>query len=182
MDKNKNQRKSEEVLLSGAQCSGPALPVRNPHVTPIILQHLKMQSRRLFSHWSLFACVWAHMRSSQAVSPPSLDKNYIIAACDLISLKEHFEVAFPFFIFLFPLCITCLNVTMTHIKSPSTPPVRYAIPQCNSSLLNIYECMCECFRGVGGLVWRWKTVVDLMYHTYCILFYCKKYLVIFGNK
>lgn len=58
MDKNKNQRKSEEVLLSGAQCSGPALPVHNPHVTPIILQHLKMQSRRLFSHWGLFACVY----------------------------------------------------------------------------------------------------------------------------
>lgn len=34
------------------------------------------------------------------LSLPSLDKNYIIAACDLILLKEHFEVSFPLFSFL----------------------------------------------------------------------------------
>lgn len=79
------------------------------------------------------------MHSSQAISPPSLDKNYIIAACDLIFLKEHFEVSFPLLLFLFPLCLTCFNVTMTHIKSPGTPPLRYAILQCNSSPLTVYE-------------------------------------------
>lgn len=34
-----------------------ALPVPDPHVTPITFQHLKMQSRRLFSQWSLSVCV-----------------------------------------------------------------------------------------------------------------------------
>lgn len=28
-----------------------------------------------------------------SISPPSLDKNYIIAACDLIFLKKYFEVS-----------------------------------------------------------------------------------------
>lgn len=33
------------------------LPVPDPHVTSLTFQHLKMQSRRLFSHWNLSVCV-----------------------------------------------------------------------------------------------------------------------------
>lgn len=107
------------------------LPVPDPHVTSLTFQHLKMQSRRLFSHWNLSVCVC--VRIPLRLSPPSLDKNYIIAVCDLIFLKEHFEVSsfalfvsFPTFFF---------KVKMTHIKSLSAPC--YAMLQHISSLSNV---------------------------------------------
>lgn len=53
-----------------------------------------------------FIRVCVCVRIPLRLSPPSLDKNYIIAVCDLIFLKEHFEVSsfalfvsFPTFFF-----------------------------------------------------------------------------------
>lgn len=57
------------------------------------------------------------------LSLPSLDKNYIIAACDLILLKEHFEVSFPLFtVFTLSLSHSLCNVQIAHIKSPPFSP------------------------------------------------------------
>lgn len=80
-----------------------------------------------------FIRVCVCVRIPLRLSPPSLDKNYIIAVCDLIFLKEHFEVSsfalfvsFPTFFF---------KVKMTHIKSLSAPC--YAMLQHISSLSNV---------------------------------------------
>lgn len=43
------------------------LPVPDPRVTPITFQHFKMQSRSLFSHWSLSHCVSAHAHTHVCV-------------------------------------------------------------------------------------------------------------------
>lgn len=151
--KNKNQRrKSEEVLLSGAQCSGPdthtytqththtcsscTWPPCDPHNFPTFKNAVKEAILPVeFIRVCVRACI------PRRLSPPSLDKNYIIAACDLIFLKEHFEVSFPLLLFLFPLCPTCFNVKMTHIKLPGSPPFRYAILQRISSLLSLWKLL-----------------------------------------
>ncbi len=63
------------------------------------------------------------MRIPPRLSQPSLDRNYIIAACDLILLKGHFEVSFPFFPFWFPLPLFLMLklLTLNH-PLPSIPP------------------------------------------------------------
>lgn len=63
-------------------------------------------------------CSVRSVRIPPRLSLPSLDRNYIIAACDLILLKEHFEVSFLSFLVSSP---TLFNVEIAHIKSFLSP-------------------------------------------------------------
>lgn len=121
--RGEKRRKSEEVLLSGAQYSEPdthvqsdahTLPVPDPHVTLRSFQHLRNPvSEATLPNWTILSvrvcmCMDAYMHACilPQLSPPSLDKNYIIAVCDLIFLKEDFEVFFPLLHFLLPPSLT----------------------------------------------------------------------------
>lgn len=100
------------------------LPLRFPFVRPLDdLYNLLWGFRVLVERRLLRPRPVAHI--PLGLSLPSLDKNYIIAACDLILLKEHFEVSFPlfsFFFFTFSLSHSLCNVQIAHIKSPPFPP------------------------------------------------------------
>lgn len=132
--KNKKNKSKQEIrrsaFIRGAQCWGPSLPVRDPSVTPIT-PTFKNAVKEAVLPLGLFVyvCVCVCLCGiPPRLSPPSLDKNYIIAACDLIFLKEHFEVSFPL---LFPLSLTCFNAKMTLFKllsSRSPPP----LPSCRA--------------------------------------------------
>lgn len=88
------------------------------------------------------------------LSQPSLDRNYIIAACDLILLKEHFEVYFPFFPFWFPLPLFLMLklLTLNHPlpSIPSTFSLTVFGIQSLCSCQIVYDtlialmCMCAC--------------------------------------
>lgn len=75
-------------------------------------------------------CFVRSVRIPPWLSQPSLDRNYIIAACDLILLKEHFEVSFPFFPFWFPLPLFLMLklLTLNHPLPPIPPTFSLSLP------------------------------------------------------
>lgn len=139
--KQKHQRKSEEVLLSGAQRSGPTFPVRDPRVTSRTFQHLKMQSRRLFSHWSLFVwvcvCMWVCVHSSLDIATITWQELYNY------SLWSHFPQR-PFWSFLCFLCVSL--VLMLKWLTLNHPALLSVIPFC--SALALCSLFVETFNGL----------------------------------
>lgn len=113
MDKNQNQRKSEEVLLSGASLQDLLFLYMTHTWPPITFQHLEMQARRPFSPCS-YVCVplWACVHSSERITTITWRELY---NC---SLWSHFpQRTFWSFLFLFLPCLTCFNVkwlTLNH--------------------------------------------------------------------
>lgn len=97
------------------------LPLRFPFVRPLDdLYNLLWGFRVLVERRLLRPRPVAHI--PLGLSLPSLDKNYIIAACDLILLKEHFEVSFPLFSFFFSRFLSPTRCVMFKLLTLNHPP------------------------------------------------------------